>query len=307
MEILELNYSWHSYTKIFSLGHAAIKELFLDPVLIEEKVDGSQLSFGLIAGELKIKSKGQELILDAPEKLFAKAVEYIQSIQTLLHPEWTYRAEWLSKPKHNCLVYDRVPKHGLIIFDINDGEESYLSYEQKQQEAARLDLEVVPKLFEGMVENAEQLTVLLQTPSVLGGQLIEGMVIKNYKRFGIDKKVLMAKHVSEAFKEVHAADWKQQNPLAGDILQLLILKYKTPARWMKAVQHLKEKGLLEHSPRDIGNLIKESQADLEIECTEEIKEALWEWALPKIKRGVSAGLPMWYKEELMKTQFEEKK
>ena len=58
--------SWNSYPKIYALGHAYLKELSLDPVIVEEKVDGSQFSFGLINGELKCKSHRKELILDAP-------------------------------------------------------------------------------------------------------------------------------------------------------------------------------------------------------------------------------------------------
>jgi hypothetical protein len=38
--------SWHSYSSIYALGHKALAELFMEPVLIEEKVDGSQFSFG---------------------------------------------------------------------------------------------------------------------------------------------------------------------------------------------------------------------------------------------------------------------
>ena len=29
--------SWHSYPSIFAMGHRALKELFLDPVIVEEK------------------------------------------------------------------------------------------------------------------------------------------------------------------------------------------------------------------------------------------------------------------------------
>lgn len=39
--------SWHSYPSTFALGHRAIADLLLDPVLVEEKVDGSQFSFGV--------------------------------------------------------------------------------------------------------------------------------------------------------------------------------------------------------------------------------------------------------------------
>ena len=38
--------SWHSYPQIYNLGHKAIAGIFDDDVLIEEKIDGSQFSFG---------------------------------------------------------------------------------------------------------------------------------------------------------------------------------------------------------------------------------------------------------------------
>lgn len=36
-----------SYPKIYNMGHAAIAELLLGEVTVEEKVDGSQISFGI--------------------------------------------------------------------------------------------------------------------------------------------------------------------------------------------------------------------------------------------------------------------
>ena len=170
--------------------------------------------------------------------------------------------------------------------------------------AAWNDLEVVPRLHEGMVTDIAMFRALLDTVSCLGGQKIEGAVIKNYLRYGLDKKVLMGKFVSEAFKEVHAAEWKKANPASGDVIESLIRQYKTPARWAKAVQHLQEAGQLEDSPRDIGLLMKEVPPDVEKECAQEIKAALYTWAWPKIRRGIIAGLPEWYKERLLERQFD---
>lgn len=295
--------SWHSYPSIYALGHAALKELFADDVLVEEKIDGSQFSFGRFEGELKARSKGKELIIDAPEKMFAKAVEVIQSLP--LRDGWTYRTEYLQKPKHNALAYDRIPSNHLIVFDINTDEETYLPYEEKAQEARRLGLEVVPSVFQGKIEGADSLMALLDCVSILGGQKIEGIVIKNYAKFGPDKKVLMGKFVSEAFKEVHKGEWRAANPTKADIIQSLVMAYRTPARWNKAIQHLREAGTLEGTPRDIGGLIKEVQADIFKECQDEIKEALFSYVFPMIKRSAVAGLPEWYKEQLAKSQFEE--
>ena|ERR1700677_653748 len=297
--------SYHSYPKIFNMGHPQIRELFDSVVTIEEKVDGSQFSFGIFNGELKCRSKGKEIVIDAPEKMFNQAVETIKELAPLLVDGWTYRAEYLSKPKHNCNAYGRIPAKHLIIFDINIHEEHYLDYEGKSEEAARLGLEVVPLIFRGKVENFNQFKTFLEQESILGGCKIEGFVIKNYAKFGDDKKALMGKFVSEAFKESHAKGWKEANPGKGDVLDVLILNSKSTARFNKAVQHLRERGELTGTPKDIGNLMKEVNLDALTELAPVIKEQLFKWAWPKVSRAIVGGLPQWYKEELAKAQFGE--
>lgn len=295
--------SWHSYPSIFNLGHKYIQNIFSGDVTIEEKVDGSQLSFGIINGELKCRSKGATLNIIAPEKMFAKAVEVIKELRPLLREGWTYRGEYLMKAKHNVLAYDRTPNNHIIIFDINTEEETYLSYEEKQKESSKLGLEVVPLIYKGKINSPEQLRGFLDRESILGGQKIEGVVAKNYELFGQDKKVLMAKFVSESFKEIHSAEWKNNNPTQKDIIQIVINTYKTPARWQKAVIHLKEKGLIENSLKDVGQLMKEVPQDVEKECAGEIKDTLYKYFWPQIRRALTSGLPEWYKEELIKEQF----
>jgi hypothetical protein len=313
--------SWHSYPSIYALGHRYVASLLDGPVIVEEKVDGSQFSFGVFEEVdpasmdalryervLKVRSKGCQLMPQAPEKMFTEAVQSAMARADLLHPGWTYRAEYLKKPKHNGLAYDRVPTGHLIIFDINTDLETYLSPAEKAAEAARIGLECVPVLREGLVADLNDFRSLLDTVSVLGGQKIEGVVVKpaGYDRFGLDKKVVMGKFVSEAFKEVQAAAWKESNPKSGDILLALGDTYTTQARWMKAVQHLRERGVLEDSPRDIGYLFEEVPADIKKECEEQIKAKLFAWAWPHISRMTTRGLAEWYKGELLKRQFEEK-
>lgn len=317
--------SWHSYPSTFQLGHKALTSLFDGPVLVEEKVDGSQFSFGVfwtperaavpdygiidakddLILALRCRSKGAQLNLIAPEKMFAPAIETARRLATTvgLNPGWTYRGEFLGKPKHNALAYARVPKDHVILFDVNPAQEDYVSWEDKAAEAERLGLEVVPRLFHGTITDLEMFRLLLDTVSVLGGQKIEGVVVKNYARFGLDKKVLIGKYVSEAFKEVHAAEWKAENPKSGDIVEILIRQYKTPARWAKAVQHLRDAGTLEHAPKDIGLLMREVPEDIAKDAEEDIKARLWAWAWPKVRRGVLAGLPEWYKDQLLASQF----
>lgn len=306
-----MNTSWHSYPSIYAVGHRYVRDIFNSPVLCEEKVDGSQFSFGkfLVDGEevLRCKSKGCQLNVECPEKMFTCAVNNVKEIFGSLKLGWTYRGEYLSKPKHNTLVYSRVPKRNIIIFDINTNEEEYLSYSEKDKECERLGLEIVPKIFEGVISDPQTILEFLKRESVLGGQNIEGVVIKNYSMFGQDKKVLMAKYVSEAFKEIHGGEWRKENPCSTDILTELVGMLRTPARWAKAVQHLKEQGKLEGSPKDIGFLIREAQVDILKECESDIKEKLFVWSKDKIIRGAVAGLAEWYKEYLLKESFVEVK
>ena len=95
------------------------------------------------------------------------------------------------------------------------------------------------------------------------------------------------------------------NPTGKDIIQELIASYRTPARWAKAVQHLRENGTLETSPRDIPALMKEVNLDVLKECEEEIRDALFKYAWPKVSRGLTSGLPQWWKDELAKSAFVE--
>lgn len=110
--------SWHSYPSIFNLGHKAISDLLKGEVNVEEKVDGSQFSFGFFnihrdectflednvpcqcEQGLRVRSKGAVMNADAPESLFKEAVNHVKSIEHLLHPGWTYRGECLKKPHH---------------------------------------------------------------------------------------------------------------------------------------------------------------------------------------------------------------
>lgn len=296
-----------SYSSIFAIGHRSIAELTKGRVIVEEKVDGSQLSLSVRDGEPCARSKGADLHIDAPEKMFTKGIETLRELAPIMRPGLIYRGEFLAKPKHNSLAYDRAPARNFIVFDIDDGMGTFLPYAEKRAEAERLGLETVPLLFDGVIESAEQFRAMLDTISVLGGQRVEGVVVKPaaYDLFGPDKKVLMGKYVSEAFKEVHAGEWRKSNPTKGDAIQGIIEQYKTPARWAKAVQHMREAGRLDGSPRDIGMLLKEVVADVERECSDEIKARLWAYAWQHIRRGIVGGLPEWYKGELVKAQFED--
>ena len=145
---------------------------------------------------------------------------------------------------------------------------------------------------------------MLDTTAYLGGQKVEGVVVKNYNRFMIDGNPIFGKYVREEFKELNGVNWHQENPTAGDIVQQIIAEVKTDVRWEKAVQHLRDKGKLDASPKDIGALIKEVQRDVEEECREYIMGRLYSHFSRQIIRASTSGIPEWYKGKLAKAAFE---
>jgi hypothetical protein len=298
-----MNERLHSYPKIYAIGHGAIADLFHgDNLLVEEKVDGSQFSFSRTGDDILMRSRGA-VVYKENAGMFAAAAKAVEELAPRLRDGWVYRGEYLQKPKHNTLAYERVPKFNIILFDVNTGDEVYLSREEKEAEAERIGMEIVPCLYCGPVKSPEQFYRLLERDSILGGAKIEGIVVKNYARFGLDKKVLMGKYVSEQFKEAHGKEWKATNPELGDVVDRIIATVRNEQRWRKSVERLRDAGQLENSPRDIGTLIKEIQQDVRAEEADFITKKLVEYALPRVLRACTGGFPEWYKQQLMESAF----
>ena len=298
-----------SYPKIYNLGHSALGKNFLQhEFIVQEKVDGSQFTFGKIKGEVVARSKNQPLgwkaLAEKGGSMFDKACEQVAQVAGALPDNMLFRAEYLRKPKHNTLTYHRVPTNHLMLFDIMTGEEDYDSRKDELEYWGNiLHFEVVPELYRGRVTKAK-LDELMDTDSVLGGNKIEGVVLKQYADYcPKTSKLLFAKVVSDAFREKHSKDWRERNQPGG--IQGIIDTYRTEARWQKAVQHLTEDGVLKHCPTDIGPLMKEVSCDFIAECKEEVKEELWKLFGKKITKCVGGGLAQWYKAQLQESVFDE--
>jgi len=298
----------NSFPKIFSLGTVNTKSIFDDEVEITEKLDGSQIGFGKINGELIVRSKGAIINIDKPDDLFKGAVEHIKSISHNIPEGMFCYGEAFKKPKHNTLAYDRIPKNHIALFAVGWYPDEFISnYDYLQDTADRLDIDVVPLLFKGKIDkvsSSDFVMRLLKTKSILGGADIEGVVIKNYfQQCVITKDVIApitcAKFVSEEFKEVHRGRWNKEEKPTGKFEQLAE-GLKTEARWIKAINHLKDAGLLDESPKDIGSLIKEVHKDIEQEEKDYIKDSLYKIYIKDILGKTTNGLPEWYKERLMR-------
>ena len=260
----------------------------------------SQFAFGKIKGELFIRSKGTQLFIENPEKMFLKGIDYVAKIQDIIPDNMIFYCEYLNKPKHNTLVYDRVPKNHLMLFGVMDTSHKFDTDLKKYSDL--LDIEPVPIIYSGKISNVLELNAMLERESVLGKAKIEGIVVKNYHRqflLGGQPMPLMAgKFVSEQFKEVHRERWGLEEK-SKSRMEIFFESFRTEARWDKAVQHLSEKGKLKNEPSDIGNLMKEISEDIEAEEKEAIKEFLWNEFSKDLKRKATAGVAEWYKQKLL--------
>jgi len=297
----------HAFPKIFAVGQDYIEDLFQEEVEITEKIDGSQFNFGRVEGEVVARSKGKALILEDPEKLFSLGVDYVLSIQERLEDNKIYYCEYLRAPKHNVLAYERTPKNHLILFGVSTTTGKFTSaYMDLVAESERLGIEVVPLIFQGKIDKAEQLLGMLEADSILGNTKIEGVVVKNYYRpfllGGQPIPLMMGKFVSEKFKEKHKSNWGRENTGKGK-WQTFLESYRTEARWQKSIQHLRDSGELENSPRDIGRLIKAIKQDIIEEEKTEIMEFLWKQFSGDLLRKATSGFPEWYKEQLLMKSF----
>jgi len=295
-----------AYPKIFTIGTDYIRDIFDGEVEVTEKIDGSQFNFGKINGELQLRSKGAILYPDNPEKMFKEGIDYIVSIQDKLPDNVTFHSEYLKRPKHNVLKYDRVPQNHLALFGLIDTSQKCLTEILEQAEG--IGIESVPVLYRGEIQSAEQLISLLDRESVLGGTKIEGVVVKNFNKpfllGGQPIPVMAGKFVSEKFKETAKEKWGKEQTKGGHWLTFLE-SFKTEARWEKAIQHLRDNGQLENNPRDIGNLLREIQNDIAEEEKENIKNFLWNENKGDIFRYATKGFPEWYKNKIMEQSFEE--
>lgn len=288
-----------SYPSVVRLGSKEVEGIFTDEVIVQEKIDGSQFSFGIDKdGNLKMRSKNAEISSENHQGMFAKAVEWCEANKDKFNPWFTYRGEYLQSPKHNIMRYDRVPKGNIIIFDITFGDDVWLEYDSMVEEADRIGLECVPQYAKGNITkqfveaNKDE---WLSSESVLGGN-VEGFVIKNYAVLTPFNTASMAKVVRENFQEIGKMNRRAKS--SGESFEWFDDKYVTVARWNKAYQHLKEQELIQGNMSDVGRLIKEVNVDVLKECTEDIKEDLFKIYWKRLAKRLSNGLAEWYDNKL---------
>jgi len=301
------------YSKILNLGAPYTQNALVGDVIIQEKIDGSQLRWGFDKeGEFHVGSKGREIYSDNQEGVFALAFKHLHKLQVESENRkntWFY-GEYLQKPKHNCLKYDKVPLNNIVLFDCRFHDE-WMDRDSLGRMAACWDIDLIPEVFTGNVLDecadsdktpSEWLRELAHaTNSYLGGVTAEGLVIKNYNQLielGGEIRNLHTKFVRAEFREKNM----KANPSRKEGIDDVILSLRSENRWEKAIQHLRDDGKLKDDVTDIGNIIKEVHRDLLEEEGEALKERIWEKYRKYVMSTVVRGFPDYYKDKLMEAQ-----
>lgn len=295
-----------SYGKIWAFGNPLTAYLVGSEVVVEEKIDGSQLSCMNSGGVLHVRSKGAEIHLGAVPELFQNSVATLVRLHEsgMLTDGFVYRMEAMKGPKHNVLTYGRAPKGNVVLLDVDMGGQTFASPSRRQEEADRLGVECVRTIFSGVIERSSQLDKFLGSESQLGQVTAEGIVVKPVvAQYYSDGKRIAAKIVTEAFKETHRKNWIPDRPDRANLMDRIVECVSTPVRWEKAVMRLAERSELSNEPKDIGPLMREIVSDVEVECVDEIKQMLWEAYRKEVLRMSAKDVPQWYKTRLAKSAF----
>ncbi|MDP2717375.1 MAG: hypothetical protein Q8P02_01390, partial [Candidatus Micrarchaeota archaeon] len=111
------------YPKILNLGDPGLEHLFDGPVVVEEKVDGSQFRAWFDEnGVLRFGSKTVNYTDERlPDKMFMPAVaaaEHHLSLPELRLSNVFFVFEFLAEKQQNALTYGRTPKDHLVLLDV---------------------------------------------------------------------------------------------------------------------------------------------------------------------------------------------
>lgn len=279
---------------------------------IEEKVDGSQFRFSINKyGEMLFGSHHVIFDKDAENGSWKPAIDSAKKgIKAFMEHiglrenevKVTFFGEYLSKPRHSTLKYERVPKGNIVLFDVCINESVWLKPEDVRKIAEIMEVEPVNILkIEDNLPNQDYLDETINnTTSSLGLTTIEGVVVKNpcyeINYVGTDYDApFMFKKVRESFREENRITWKKDNPSNEDFLKSLLSK---EAVWNKIIATARDENKLTGDMKDMVVLTNILKDEFETEYDPFLKEEVYKHFKPVIYRNITRGLPEYYKSVL---------
>jgi hypothetical protein len=276
-------------------------------VSVEEKLDGSQISFGKTQdGMFYINSKrrklyqcnaaGAEAEFPVPAG-FQMAVDSLVGRRNLVMPGAHFVGEAITKRRHNKIKYGRIPPSGVVVFACAvDGEylKDYRSVVDivLKFETAR-EIERLPGWTR--IDDA-QLSGYLSQESMLGGSTIEGVVLKPWVGDHPVRHLSMVKYVSPEFREANKTrSIRPRNATVDSLIDF----YRTPGRWAKVIEQCKDEGVLDGAMNDMPHLLRHMNEEFEIEEADTVASTLYKAHRKDIMKGLARGFADYYREYLI--------
>lgn len=179
------------------LDEAQVERLLAGPVVVEEKADGDNLGFSVVAGELRVQHRGDYVRLDEGRgypRLASWIALHERTLREALSDRFVLFGEWCAA--RHAVTYDRLPDW-LLAFDLFDRQsDCFVDTAIRDLWCARHALETVPRLGSGRF-TLGALERLLQAPSHLGPERMEGLVVRreSHGRLHMRAKLVRPDHV----------------------------------------------------------------------------------------------------------------
>lgn len=270
---------FRKYEKIYRLDKEETDGILSGTVNVTEKLDGANLSIWMDGDVLHVGSRNNDLTLNGNE--FNGAVAYAnahEGIKSLLskYPNIRLYGEWLVR---HTLSYNETAYKKFYLFDVfnhHEDSNSWLWQEDVQDLAKEFNIDVVPYLGSFTNPTLQELTALVEQPSVYGTKR-EGIVIRNpefVNQFG-DK--CNAKIVSEGFMEDNGVTFGGNNKYSEAYWEQYVSnKYITLERVTKIMHKLQpeiNKRLdMEHIPRIINTVYHDMIQEESWEIVQKVKK-----------------------------------
>lgn len=148
------------------------------PVLVEEKLDGANVSIWLDDGRVQVASRGGAGAMDRAGqlgRLRAWAADRDGSLRQLLAGGWAVYGEWLWLT--HGTAYDALPDW-LVVLDCWHLSTGFASVQERDGRAGEAGLVVPPRRFEGVLGSEAALQSLFGPSLYSRSGLAEGLVLR---------------------------------------------------------------------------------------------------------------------------------
>lgn len=251
---------FREYPKIWALHKEECEGMLDSEVIVQEKVDGANVSIWLEKNKVKCGSRSRELPDNESFNGFTEYVKLNSKIKTWLKANPTKRlyAEWLVK---HTITYPDSAYRKIYLYDIYDDKtETFYNQEHVQQTAQELDLEY-PQIFSTdkklTEDEIKEFVGKTMIPEAANG---EGVVIKRLDFKDKWGNHCYAKVVHEKFKESNAIVFGGNNKHSDTYHEMYVVnKYCTLGRVQKIMNKLQpevnKKLDMEHTPEVAGRCL----------------------------------------------------